>query len=559
MRLLLALVFVLSSIFNANAQEELKRWFHSDPADGMKGISADKAYKEILKGKKGKTVVVAVIDSGIDIEHEDLKDVIWVNEDEIPGNGIDDDRNGYVDDVHGWNFIGGADGSNLDGETLEVTRLYAKYKYKFENANRELLNKKDKALYDKFQIWKEEVQKNRKKAQERVDEAEETSKTLLGGLANIVSTLKDADKAFNLENVKALEFDNSGDSFAKQIVLRFLSGKSDASADEIKSMLTEAIGGQVSYFKDQLAYNYNPDFKGREEIVKDNYADQRERDYGNNDVEGPDALHGTHVAGIIGALRHNGLGGDGVANNVKIMSIRAVPNGDERDKDIANAIRYAVENGAQVINMSFGKGFSYNKRVVDDAVKFAEKKDVLLVHAAGNSSLNLDLDERESDNFPNDKYDKPGGWWIFNKNVDCDSWIEVGALNYKTGDNQVAPFSNYGQTEVDVFAPGMKIYAPVPQENNYRFLQGTSMASPVVAGMAAVIRSYFPRLTANQVKEAIMKSAIPLDQEVIIPGKEEKTNFKKLSVTGSVANLYNALQYAKTMKGKKKLKKKKKK
>ena len=163
--------------------------------------------------------------------------------------------------------------------------------------------------------------------------------------------------------------------------------------------------------QNKLDYAYNPDYDSRKLIVKDNYADSNERFYGNNDVEGPDALHGTHVAGIVGAVVGNEIGSDGIARNVKLMSVRAVPDGDERDKDVANAIRYAVDNGATIINMSFGKGYSWDKKAVDEAVKYAAKHDVLLVHAAGNSGQNND----KTDNFPNDFIGKHG--FIFKKNA----------------------------------------------------------------------------------------------------------------------------------------------
>ena len=138
--------------------------------------------------------------------------------------------------------------------------------------------------------------------------------------------------------------------------------------DEMKDAISEQYKGAYEYYGNQLEYGYNPDFDSRV-VIGDNYEDQTEKYYGNNDVEGPDAFHGTHVAGIIGAERDNGLGMNGVADNVKIMSVRTVPNGDERDKDVANAIRYAVDNGASVVNMSFGKGYSWNEEVVEKAIK----------------------------------------------------------------------------------------------------------------------------------------------------------------------------------------------
>lgn len=531
------------------AQDELQNWFNVDPADGYMGVSSDKSYETLLKGKESSTVVVAIIDSGVDVEHEDLADNIWVNADEIPGNGIDDDKNGYIDDVHGWNFIGGPDGQNVGPDTYEVTRLYGKYKYKFENAVPAKLSKKDRELYDEWLTWKEEVDKKRAGAENSIGEMDATETRLLAAFDALEVALQAADLEFSLDNIKSLESEEQMVLIGQNVAANIMGQESITEMSELKKVLNREIEAQKQRDKDALAYAYNPDFNPRKTIVKDNYADGSERIYGNNDVEGPDALHGTHVAGIVAAVRDNGVGMNGVANNVRIMSVRTVPDGDERDKDVANAIRYAVDNGASIINMSFGKGYSWDKKLVEDAIKYAEKKDVLLVHAAGNSAQDNDV----ANNFPNDKVKK--GWWIFRKEKEANNWLEVGALSYKPGAESVATFSNYGQNNVDVFAPGVQIYATLP-DDEYRYLQGTSMASPVVAGVATVLRSYFPALTAEQVKMIIEESAVPLEFDVKVPGKDEVKPFSKLSTTGGVVNLYNAIQLAMKTKGKKKMKKK---
>jgi cell wall-associated protease len=262
-------------------------------------------------------------------------------------------------------------------------------------------------------------------------------------------------------------------------------------------------------------------------------------------VKGPEAMHGTHVAGIIGAVRTNNKGMKGVADNVRIMGVRCVPDGDERDKDVANSIIYAVDNGAQVINMSFGKSFSWDKAAVDKAVKYAQSKDVLLVHAAGNDSK--DNDNKANSNFPKANFEK-AGWFSPKK---AKNWIEVGALSWKKDDDAVATFSNYGQGNVDLFAPGVDIYSTTP-DGKYRNLSGTSMASPVTAGVAAVIRSYYPELTAEQVKECLEKSVVKQNYKVKKPGSEDKVPFSSLSRTGGVVNVYEAVKLAGQMKGKKK-------
>ncbi len=548
--LTICFLLIVQSFF---AQQVPKDWYHQDASDGYFGVSAHKAYKDIIKDKAGETVVVAIIDSGMDIEHEDLKDNIWVNTDEIPENGIDDDKNGYIDDVYGWNFIGGPDGKNVGPDTYEATRLYAKYNYKYKNANPDQLSKDDKKEYEIYLKVKENVEKEREKAEGKIAEMDLIHQKVNDALDVLKSSLDTLD--FNSENISNLVVnDNQSLAMAKQVSAQYLLNSPEIkSVDELKKQISKDIKSDKEYYNNKLLYAFNPDFDTRTTIVKDNYADQNEKIYGNNDVEGPDPLHGTHVGGIVGAVSDNGIGMDGIAKNVKLMSIRTVPDGDERDKDVANAIRYAVDNGASIINMSFGKGFSWDKEVVDEAVKYAAKKDVLLVHAAGNSAKNTDLE----DNFPNDEYEKKCGFLFFKKKKKAKNWIEVGALSYQDKENSVAKFSNYGKTEVDLFSPGVKIYSTMP-DDEYAYLQGTSMAAPVVAGMAAVLRSHFPALTAEQVREAILSSVSPLNETVLIPGsKEEKANFSELSATGGVANLYNAFLYAAKMKGKKKVKKKK--
>jgi subtilisin family serine protease len=523
-------------------------WYYGNPGEGFNGISMKKAYAEFLKGKQTKTVIVAVIDSGIDIEHEDLAPNIWVNPGEIPNNGIDDDHNGYIDDVHGWNFIGGPDGKNVGPDSYEATRVYGSLKYKYENANVATLNKDQKKEYDTYLKAKETVEKEIEKAKAGIRQLEAVEGKVMSAFDALQKAL--GNNEFNLTNLEAIDpAGNQELTMAKNIAAQYLSASDIKTIAGIRDQIKSEIEDDKKSSQNKIDYSYNVDFDPRKTIVKDNYADATEKYYGNNDVEGPDPLHGTHVAGIIGAVRNNEIGMDGVAPNVKLMSVRAVPDGDERDKDVANAIRYAVDNGATVINMSFGKGFGTHKNLVDEAVKYAAKKDVLLVHAAGNSGQDNDV----IINYPNANYEKKEGF-LCKKQKRAKNWIEVGALSYKGGEDAPAPFSNYGVKEVDLFSPGMKIYSTMPN-NEYAPLQGTSMASPVVAGVAATIRSVFPALTAEQVKEAILKSVTPITQDVKLPGsKTEKISFAKLSVTGGTVNLDKALQYASTMKGKKNIK-----
>lgn len=523
------LIGMMASNLMAQAPQN---WFHLDPSkDGVPGLATESIYKRLPKTKKGKTVVVAVIDSGVDYKHEDLKDVMWVNEDEIPNNGIDDDKNGYIDDIHGWSFLGNAKGENVVHDNLEVTRLYATLKKKFEGKDPATLNKADKAEYAKYEEYKGVVEKGRQSAEGNLKQfamVKDMYDQLVKGLGTDNPSLND------LKKFKTTDQRLNG---IKGIFIQGIEA-----GETFKSMAAQILEAYDHYYS-QLNYNYNPDYDPRK-IVGDNYADLNERFYGNNDVKGPDSKHGTHVAGIIGAKRGNNIGMDGVAENVRIMSVRTVPDGDERDKDVANAIRYAVDNGATVINMSFGKGYSPNKPAVDAAVKYAMEKDVLLIHAAGNDGKNLDL----TNNYPNDHFEKKGK----PGKKSATNWVEVGALNADMGENMAAEFSNYNQEYVDVFAPGAEIYATTP-ENTYENLQGTSMAAPMVAGVAAILRSYFPDLTADQVKEVLIASSVKQNRKVIKPGTEdEKVDFSTLSKSGGIVNVEKAVELATKTVGKKK-------
>ncbi|MDN5204502.1 S8 family peptidase [Fulvivirgaceae bacterium BMA10] len=517
--------FLPDPILNDTTQKTPKNWHHLDPEkDQYPGISTERAYKELLKNKPSKSVVVAVIDSGIDIDHEDLKDVVWINEDEIAGNGVDDDKNGYIDDVHGWNFIGGKNG-NVEFDTYELTREYARLSKKYQN-----LSDSEKAKDKEYEYF----QKIEKEYTSTVERMRNQFNGFKGYFENYSLSKKLMEayimtEKLDVASLKSVDSPDERVMAAKQLMLYALeNGLDDKQFEE-----------GFDYFNTALDYGYNLDFNPRD-IIGDNYEDLSQRVYGNNDVKGDFAFHGTHVAGIIAAKRNNGLGMEGVANDVKIMVVRAVPNGDERDKDVANAIIYAVDNGAKVINMSFGKSFSPNKELVDKAVKYAEKKGVLLVHAAGNSSKDVDV----KDNFPNRTYSNNG--------VKANNWLEVGAVSWEGAENIVAKFSNYGKKSVDIFAPGVDIFSTAPDQD-YQNASGTSMAAPVTSGVAALLLSYFPHLSTTQVKDIIIKSSINYKNlKVYKPGSEELVKFGDLSINGSVINVYEAVKMAQRIKAPKK-------
>jgi len=514
---------------------------------GVYGISLDKAY-QLVKGKKSKTVLVAVIDSGVDTLHEDLKDVLWRNPNEIPGNGIDDDKNGYVDDIYGWNFIGGKDGRNVTVDSYERDRVYHQYKDKYEGKeiDPKSLSKDEADIYEMWLKTKAEIDGDSDDGPPiDVNRMRSGYKTM--ALYDSILQTAMGKKEFTGKELEKADFKDFKTLAAKAALVGFMTDNNlmDATNKEILNDFKEYID-QLQRKADAKA-NVPKDF--RNDVVKDNYNDINDKYYGNNNVfvDNNAAFHGTHVSGIIGAKRNNKIGIDGVADNVKIMMVRAVPDGDEHDKDIALAIRYAVDNGAQVINMSFGKSFSPEKKWVDEAVEYAKSKGVLLVHAAGNDHKNIDT----TWNFPNAVYKE-------NKKR-ASNWITVGASGDLSIDqvseegikyNSItANFSNYGKDEVDVFAPGMKIYSTIPGGNTYGNAQGTSMASPVVAGLAALILEYYPNLSAEQVKYVIEKSSVVPSFEVNVPNSEKKVKLSDISKSGGVINAYEALKLAATLKG----------
>lgn len=487
-------------------EEQKQKWHLLDlEKDSIPGMSVERAYSELIKNQKGTKVIVAIIDSGVDIEHPALQNVIWTNEDEIAGNNIDDDKNGYVDDVHGWNFLGAS-----NKENLEYIRLLKK-----ETEGSEL-----------YEIYEKKRQKDLDDAKDQLQQIE----YILNLIPKTDSILKAVTKKedFTIEEVEALSFKSA------EVVkaLRFYAFLEKNDLDEKKlTSYKKSVSTQVDAY-------YNVAFDGRK-IVGDDPDNFDDRDYGDDNVVGPDkssADHGTHVSGLVAAESSTVNATKGVSKNVEIMVLRAVPEGDEYDKDIALAIRYAVDNGARVINCSFGKGYSPHQDWITAALKHAEANDVLIVNAAGNDGKNIDL--KEETNYITDTIE---GEEVVN------NFITVGALTKNFNSEQVASFSNIGIKNVDVFAPGEDIYSTVPFDG-YESFDGTSMAAPNVTGVAAVLRSYFPKFSASKIKAILMNSGIPLHNPVKNPATEELTDGKQLAKSGKMVNLFNALIYASSKK-----------
>jgi len=501
---------------------QLKNWGQYDlVADTIPGMSINKAYSEIIKNKNGNQVIVAVLDSGVDITHEDLKSVVWINRNEIANNGKDDDNNGYIDDVNGWNFLGDA-----VKENLEYTRIYKRLKPKYDGKSASTISSGDRAEYDLYLNAKAEYDKEYSETTQTKTQYQQIKQQMV--VAHKAISAKLGKENYTKKEVASIEATTEEMQQYKGMISQIQNNVNENIPEALKE-LDEAI----EYYGNRIDTHFNLNLDGRA-IVGDNPYDITDTKYGNNDVTGPtkdkeDIKHGTHVAGIIAAKRDNKIGINGVANNVKIMAIRAVPDGDEYDKDIALGIRYAVDNGAKVINTSFGKYFSPNPEFVFDALKYAASKDVLIVNAAGNEGLDLDTKMV----YPNDQTPQ-------NSTEIVNNVLSVGALNYDYGSGLVAGFSNFGKSNVDVFAPGTKIWSTTPN-NTYEYLQGTSMAAPAVAGVAAIIRSFYPKLTANQVKNIIMNSGITTKASVVVSENTLNKKFTDLSVSGKMVNLYNAL------------------
>lgn len=528
------LLLFAPTLYAQDTADKLKGWHLLDKEkDGYYGISIEKAY-DFLKAKKLKStpVVVAVIDGGVDTLHEDLRSVLWTNKREIAGNGRDDDKNGYTDDLFGWNYLGGKDGKTVGTDSDEGLRVFHRYKSKYDGKtiNEKELSPKDRIEY---RMWK--------KAEGFIRGA--TEDLDLTAIKRFQVVVMDADStlklALNLSKYTGKQLDsfiprNDTEKRAKKTILDIL--KRNNALEATNEEVTASINSFVDDTEKKINGVKTPPKDLRLEITGDDETDFNARNYGLPDVMANRSEHGTHVSGIIGANRVNNIGVKGVADNVQLMTMLVVPDGDEHDKDIALAIRYAVDNGAKVVNMSFGKSFSPGKQWIDDAVEYAAKKGVLLIHAAGNEAKDLDAEG-------NDSYPNPN----FLNGKSATNWITVGA----SGDPQLGPicasFSNYGKKHVDVFAPGVSIYSTITGGTTYQYLQGTSMAAPVVSGIAALLKSYFPSLTPVQIKSIIEKSAVIPDYKTAKPGSEEgeaMVNLADLSRTGGIANAFNAVKMA---------------
>lgn len=525
-------LFLSTGLFaqeNSN-EKNPQSWYQL--GSSYEGIDLQDAYHYLKENpRKSNQIIVGVIDSGIDTTHEDLKPILWTNPKEIPGNGIDDDKNGYIDDVHGWNFLGGKDGRNVQKDSYEAARVYYNLKPKWRNktVDTTTLSAADLEEYKTYLRAENKVMGGNKE----INDMEVIMlKRMLTVMKIADSTLQIAmdKKEYTGNDLDTLKPQNADDKRAKEVMYSIL--KSLGDLESTNTSVIRDLSSYISSEEEKIASRDNAPEPYRAEIVKDNENDINDRDYGNNDIMTGTAFHGTHCSGIIAAVRNNNKGMDGIADNVRIMMVRAVPDGDEHDKDVANAIRYAVDNGARIISMSFGKPFSPQKQWVDDAFKYAESKGVLLVCAAGNDSKNVDVNPF----YPNRYYKDHSG--------SASNVIVVGASGNQLNGGLVASFSNYGKNSVDVFAPGVDIYSTIPGGNKYGNASGTSMAAPVVSGIAALILEHFPNFTPQQLIYVIEHSVQIPKEQVEMPGTDEKVNLSDLCKTGGIVNAYDAIKFA---------------
>ncbi len=516
----------------ALTSKELQTWWQKDMAtDTIPGISLEKAYQEILSKKKhGKKVIVAILDTKLDIHHEDIKQQIWWNDDEIPNNGIDDDHNGYIDDMHGWNFLGNKD-EDVFYSNYESIRIIRKYDSLF-------LNKKINEIPEKY--LKDFTLYQRAKELRKIElakgiENKEYGDFLVNTYPKSKALLK---RIFKHEDYTVSELDSlykiyENDSITAALVYYM--------SDYKKYNLSQQwINEQKRKADIEMQTSLNFDFNERK-LIGDNPENIDNKGYGNNKVwnDSIPFQHAIMVSGVLASDHTNKIGIKGVSDRVTLMPLCVVSSGgDEHDKDISLAIRYAVDNGAKIINISFGKPLSLYKKWIEEAIMYASSKDVVIICSAGNNNEKI---RGERTHYPND--------YTIDGTEISDNLIKVGATTYLVNTKLKAGFSNYSNKHIDLFAPGYKVYT-TKYGNKYDFVNGTSLSAPIVSGVAALIRSYYPSLSAAQVKTILMESGTSYDIDVEIKqedGTQKMVPFAELSKSGKVVNAYNALLMAEEM------------
>ncbi|MBG7630454.1 MAG: S8 family serine peptidase [Bacteroidetes bacterium] len=526
---ILIIILIISCTKNKTERPEFSQtkkfdhWHLKDyESDGVPGISLDKLYDELIKNQKGKQIIVAIIDTEIDINHEDLKDFIWINNDEQPNNGVDDDNNGYVDDVNGWNFIGNKNGGNLICSNFSYTRklkeLIPIFKGKTkEEVGNDTLNFK---IYQRALMDHQNMKRQLKEDYEYVEFLNTgfpRSKKLLDSIfRGSTYTINQLDSLYTIfkkqDSIKAADI---------YFMIDFLNFDMHGYADNLayESNLIEKYSNNISF--DDRA------------IIGDNVNDIEDRDYGSPFITNSlkEFTHGSIVSGVLAAHRTNNKGVRGITNTVKLMPLCIQAKfGAETDKDLALSIKYAVENGAQVINISANRTYELHNEWVQQALLYAEEQNVLVVKGAGNSETDID----KIITYPNKN----------TKDHVLNNFIVVGATGMELNSNFKPVWANYGRKTVDFYAPGESILTTTPFDS-YKVDSGSSLSTAITSGVAALLLSYYPDLKVSEIRQILMESATRYDLDIELDYDSNTTvPFSKLSNSGGVLNAFNAFVLA---------------
>ncbi|MCE2732501.1 MAG: S8 family serine peptidase [Flammeovirgaceae bacterium] len=520
-----ALFTVVLYLFHANQHaytqnnDLLQDWWLSDTeTDGVAGVGFYKILKNLKPNTFSGKMIIAVLDTGTDTSHHTINPYLYVNTKEITGNGKDDDNNGYIDDRHGWNFLGGPTG-NLIHDTPEVVREYVRLSKKSKNPSNSLSNKEWAYFREVSEKYERDKNGNKKKLEE-YRQAHVQYQQITGTLNTCKRILERelSGKNLSYRGIKELMPKTDSAQFAKAVLMQIMEATDTTlliqeTQNELKQA-EEDLGNLVRDYSIAVSL-YDTTWRPRQ-IIGDT-ENNEEKFYGNADVRDPTG-HGTSVAGIMALLLQK-LNEQGHRVPIKILPVRIVPSaGDERDKDIANGIVYAVNQGAKIINLSFGKYYSPYPEVVQQAILYGTEKDVLFVHAAGNEGINID----SRSHFPLPP----------KQNLET-AWIEVGASGPTLNETLAASFSNYGKKTVDLYAPGVDLYCPTLQ-NKFGYSQGTSLAAPVVSICAALLWSYNTKFKALDVKDKLISNTKKYKTQVYIPKLKKHVPFNELSKSGGI-------------------------
>ena len=516
-----------------NKQLESYPWSKQNYGKDMNnGISLEKLQTStLLTNPSEQNVIVAVLDTQTDIDHEAISEQLWINEDEIPNNNIDDDGNGYVDDVNGWNFMGFDNDGYFRYQNFEYTRIL-RYKDDFLNKN-SVYAKSDSLLsleYDRAVITQKRYHRFYTNWAKSLDFSIDMWQTVTDSLIRFfpdedydLNTLDSLYSIYKINDKSYIKRRDDRDTDLGALIFYKIVDL-ETNTNSLKNVIDSKLQ------KDSIInYNLNVNVDRKLQFKRTGAF------YGNNklNINKYSNNHSTEVISIIaGSATKEEL--ISFHKNIKVMPICISVSGDEHDEDVANGIRYAVDNGAKVINMSFGKQFSLYPEIVHQAFLYAQQHNVLLVHASGNDAIDIDA----TPFYPIDINYYTGEEGVQN-------FINVGAISKRTDSTMVSSFSNYGKKNVDIFAPGEYIHVAQATKKQYGYDSGTSLSAPLVSATAALLYLYFPKLSVFDIKECILESGNSIDKNVLKPGtKNEYVHFSELCSSGKILNVYAAFLMA---------------